>query len=141
MMGAAEPDEEEQEETSSSLNATLHREYWGRHFSSDGRLRRCIVVCRSDDPRPPQRCPCCFGRALSVPQYEALLTPVPGLGERSARWLASWIASFWDALTYPFRRDTEQIKALLGELLAAGMRAELVEVCPQCQSAKGEGEA
>jgi len=112
--------EETAEEAESALNAALHSEHWGRHMSHDGRLKRCIVVCRMDDPRPPKRCPSCFGHALSVPQWQAQLEPPPGRAYRSARWLAGWFAAFLEALSYLRVRPP---------------------VCPACEGTAAGGEA
>ena len=97
MMSEIAPDEEA-DDGASALNATLHREHWGRHFSQDGRLRRCVVVCREDAPRRPRHCPSCYGRAWSVPQWQAQLDPGPGRGEAFARGLGEWFAAFRDGL-------------------------------------------
>jgi len=132
--------DETAEETGSALNAALHSEHWGRHMSQDGHLKRCIVVCRTDDPRPPKRCPSCFGRALSVPQWQAQLEPPPGLAARLGRWAGDWCAAFWLALTYPWRLDQARLRALLEDMMAAGLRAEVVQVCPVCEAAEDGGE-
>jgi hypothetical protein len=125
MSADTETTEEDQEETiESALNAALHSEYWGWH------VNRCVIYCQDPHISRLLRCPSCYKKAVvwAEPKDRGA-TP----GERFAGWLGRMLAELWQGLTYPFRYDRDQLRAMLEDLLADGMRAEVVQVCPECE--------
>jgi hypothetical protein len=148
---AEEPAEE------SALGVALYREEWGwrdkeaeqehhrRVFGQTYREvngpehKRCIVLCLDPGQRKPVRCPCCYGKATFRPMREAPpIAPEPGRGERLSAWLGACAAAFWEAVTYPWRVSQQHRVALVRDVLMdameAGLTAEVVHVCPECDA-------
>jgi hypothetical protein len=130
--------EEAEDEPGSALNAALHTEYWGWDHHA------CVVYCRDEHPRNVrrarrgERCPHCYGKVIVRSIHGTEVEPAAGKMERAAGWLGGWIGALWQAITYPWRLDQARLRALLAELLEAGMRAEVVQVCPQCEEAEAD---
>jgi hypothetical protein len=144
----------------SELGVELYREYWGRgeeilayrdeekehnrrRFGQTWREvngrdhKRCIILCLNPGQRKPVRCPCCYGNAGFVPIDEMPgIEPLPTRAERLAAWLGTLAAAFWDAVTLPARVSQEHrialIRDVLQDAMAAGLTAEIVQVCPEC---------
>jgi hypothetical protein len=160
----AGPDQEhdEDEAIQSSLSVELYREYWGRgeeirqyeaekehnrrvfgqtYREINGRdHKRCIVLCLDPGQRQPVRCPTCYGK-IGVRAMREMpdVDPVPTRGERLAAWLGRCAGEFIDGARYPFRAGREHtvavIRDVLQDAMAAGLAAEIVQVCPSCEAA------
>lgn len=113
-----------------------YREVYGRDDHS-----QCIVLCLDPGQRRPVRCPCCYKRAAyrgfdEMPE----VAPIPTRGERLAQWIGACLAAFWTGLTAPLRVSDDHRRALIRDVIQdameAGLRAEVVEVCPACEAAE-----
>jgi hypothetical protein len=103
--------------------------------------RQCIILCLDPGQRRPVRCPCCYKKAAyrgfdEMPEIE----PIPTRGERLAEWIGACMAAFWTGLTAPLRVSQEHRVALIRDVIqdamAAGLTAEVVQICPVCAAAE-----
>jgi hypothetical protein len=151
----SDEDEAETDETAeSALGVALYSEHWGRDAAQEHNRRvfgqtyrevygpqhkRCIVLCINPGQRKPVRCPCCYGKAGFRPMDELPgIEPVPTRGQRLAAWLGACAAAFWEAVTFPVQVSQEHRVALIRDVLQdameAGLTAEVVHVCPDCEA-------
>ena len=105
---------------------------------------RCIILCVNPAPTRVNQCPSCYGKAVPYDVYQSGFEPMPGRAERFSRWLGECAAAFVQAFRYPFQRDAEHYRALvidvIQDAMRAGLRAEVVQVCPVCEAAEDGGE-
>lgn len=102
----------------------------------------CVAYCLTPGQRKRgQRCPACYGpvdvRLLDGEDID----PCPTRAERIAAWAGGWAGAFCDAFMFPFRVGRAHTEAMVRDILqqamAAGLRAEIVQICPKC-AAGGE---
>jgi hypothetical protein len=101
----------------------------------------CVTYCTNPGQRRKGvRCPSCYGeveiRAFGADEIE----PGPTRAERFTAWAGGWVAAFCEAVMFPARvsrAHTEaMVRDLLQEAIGAGLRAEILTVCPVCEASE-----
>lgn len=99
----------------------------------------CVAYCRNPGQRRHgARCPSCYEKIDIRPIGSEDIEPVPTRAERFAAWAGGWAGAFLEAAMFPFRVGRAHTEAMVRDILqqamAAGLRAEIVQVCPKCQA-------